>query len=107
MMSGAKRVKVQEKRVAEDLGGRRQPGSGNQWHAKGDVKSPEFLIECKQTDKLSYRLERAVLDKIETEAILAGKQALLQVEFHTPKGVDSYVVMSYDLFLQLAREKGE
>lgn len=51
-----KKSRVHERAAATRFGGRVQPGSGSQWHSKGDVKSDRFLISCKRTDKESYRL---------------------------------------------------
>lgn len=103
-VSTARTVKKQERRVAEDVGGRRQVGSGNQWHAKGDVSSRRFLIETKQTGSKSYGLTLQVLDKINLEAAKAGKEPVLQVDFMKPAGIDSFVVIPYYLFLQFLQE---
>lgn len=104
MATQRKRVWVQETRVAADLGGRRQPGSGSQWHSKGDVSTPTYLVECKQTDKGSYGLKLDTLRKIEREAAAAGKEPLFQVEFHGTGRIDQYVVISYGTFLSLTEK---
>ncbi len=69
----------QEKRLAKKLGGRRQPGSGCVPGLKGDVKSADFLVECKKTDHASHILTLKVLRKIDQEAALEGKEPLLEV----------------------------
>lgn len=43
-----------EERVAEVLGGRIQPGSGNQFHAQGDVRAGGLLLSCKSQQKFSW-----------------------------------------------------
>jgi len=58
----------QEKQVAKEVGGRRQPMSGAGYH-KGDVKSELRLIETKFTGKKSYALKRRDLEKIFYESI--------------------------------------
>ena len=93
-------VKTQEKGVAADLGGKTQPGSGNQWHSKGDVSAKDYLVECKSTVNDSISVKVAVLEKIENEAILAGKQPVLQLEFQGKRRIQKYAVIPYDLFLE-------
>lgn len=70
----------QEKREALKFGGKRQPGSGCGKRHKGDVKSPEFLIECKRTDKNSITVKAAWITKILEEAIRAGKEPVIALE---------------------------
>lgn len=75
------RSRKQEKAV----GGKVVVGSGNQWHSKGDVELGELLVECKRTDKESYRLQLAELQKIKLEAAMEGKTAVMQVEISGKK----------------------
>lgn len=59
----------QEEDTAIRLGGRRVPGSGNQWYASGDVRVSDLvLIENKFTDQLAFSLTQTVVQKIQTEA---------------------------------------
>lgn len=64
--------------VAEYLGGYRQPGSGNSPMAgkKGDIKSEEYLTECKCTGSGCYTLSRATFAKIVSEALNAFRVPL-------------------------------
>jgi hypothetical protein len=49
---------LQERRAAEAIGGRVQPGSGAPEFYKGDVrKAGELRVECKTTSAQSYALE--------------------------------------------------
>lgn len=84
-----------------DTGGRRQPGSGSQWHAKGDTKSADWLIECKFTDKDQYALKLSVLKSHGMRAILEGKKPLLQIEF----GAHRYAVVSWEIMLEMMNEQ--
>ena len=59
----------QENRIAKELGGKTTPGSGAQWHSKGDVKAENYLIEAKYTDEAHYPLSLPILTKIEKEAL--------------------------------------
>ena len=97
-----RRSKIQERRTAQDFGGLTTPGSGNQWHSKGDVKTPNYLIECKTTSKDSYSLKSATWSKIATEALLEGKDPLMEIEF-IDRGV-SLVVMDKNDFLAHMRD---
>lgn len=59
----------QEKDVAKELGGRTVVASGAFWGAKGDVRSDEFLVECKTTQNAWYVIHAKTWEKIEQEAI--------------------------------------
>jgi hypothetical protein len=50
-----------EQDFARRLGAKLQPGSGNQWHAKLDVKGRSFLWSLKSTVKGSFRLTTDML----------------------------------------------
>lgn len=70
----------QEQRVARQVGGRRQRGSGASMYAKGDVDAPRFLLECKRTVHASLSIKRAWLNKIAAEAAAQGKEPALAIE---------------------------
>jgi hypothetical protein len=90
--SNRRRPKKQEKKVARAIGGKRQPGSGsNQW-AKGDVlrdgppqdldRTFSMLVECKRSmGKKSIRVEADWLTKITNEALPQGKYPALALQF--------------------------
>ena len=62
----------QEKQVAKDIGGKTVIASGSLWGMKGDCRSDKYLIECKTTQKKSYRLTTETWEKINYEAIRDG-----------------------------------
>lgn len=93
----------QERRVARDLGGRVTPGSGNQWHAKNDVRAPGWSVECKTTEKESYRLKAADLRAAEREALLNNRDMCFVVEIQGA----SWAVIPYATFLSLLPEEGQ
>lgn len=97
--SNLKRSRLQEKRAAADYGGRIRPGSGNQWHSKGDVSSEDYLIECKTTTKASYSLRTDIMGKIMDEALLESKVPLLEIEF-SENGLTCIIMDKHD-FLEL------
>jgi Holliday junction resolvase len=73
----------QEDGVAKRLGGRRQPGSGAGWAHKNDVRTPEFLIECKFTNnRSSITLKAKDLESLTRNAIVSGRTPLLQFELN-------------------------
>jgi len=81
-----KAPKKHEESTAKALGGRRQSGSGSQYHAKGDVANVkggrfEFHGECKMTSKKSLRLEARWLNKISGEAAHLLKYPFLAIRF--------------------------
>lgn len=72
------RSRRQERDTAETYGGKRTAGSGNQWRAKGDVRTGRYLIENKRTDNTAgITLKFADLRKIEAEALAASRLPLL------------------------------
>jgi hypothetical protein len=70
-----------EKRAAKRLGGRQRPGSGAMDGAKGDIVKKGFLIESKATKHDSITVKLAWLEKIDKEALDAGKDPALLIQF--------------------------
>lgn len=62
---------LQERQVASDLQGRVQIASGA-LDDKADVRSGDFLCECKTTEKDSYTLKADTWNKIHKEAYKLG-----------------------------------
>ena len=74
----------QEVDIANELGGRTQPGSGNQRGAKGDIrKKGELRVEAKFTAAKSFSLKREELDKIAGECGL-GEKPIFVIDFLKP-----------------------
>lgn len=101
---GQRKSKLQERRVAQELGGRPQPASGATPFRKGDVEVVnKLLTECKTTGHKSYQLSTAELEKISAEAINSG--ALLwamQIEFQGQLGHSRKVaVIDWAWFMEL------
>lgn len=96
-----KRSRLQETRIAEEVGGRAQVGSGSAWNAKSDVrKMGDLRVEAKFTASLSYRLKLDDLLKIRDEAIKGGLETpVMQIEF-VYGGHNSYklAVMDFQTF---------
>ncbi len=57
----------------------RSISSGSLWFNKGDLSTLEYLIDCKKTDKLSYRITTETLQKIWVEALEANKLPALVI----------------------------
>lgn len=74
-----------EKRLAKRLGGSRQPGSGMFSCMKGDVKTPELLIDSKETDRDSFSLTTKMLAKIEEESHTQRKVPAIVLKFNEAK----------------------
>jgi hypothetical protein len=96
-----KRSQLQERRIAEDVGGRVQAGSGSSWQAKSDVRVQGAIrCEAKYTEKKTYSLKLADLLKIRDEAIRGGLETpVMQVEFVIGPGASmKYAVIGYTYF---------
>lgn len=89
--------------MAEDIGGRVQPGSGAPKFYKSDVrKMGQFRGECKTTSKLTYTLQLKDLEKLQTEALQGGfEMPVLQVEFRNGGVGKRYAVIDYARFTMM------
>ena len=85
---------IQEKAVAKALGGRQVRGSGASPFSLGDVRLDRILVECKTstTEKSSYSVKKAVLDKIRKEAIEMGKYYSILAFNFGPDSKNYYVI---------------
>lgn len=89
-MTSKRRSQKQEKSVAKDMNARVTPASGAKWGQKGDVRSEDFLIECKTTNKDYYSITTKVWEKIRLEATQDhGRIPLLVIDL---RDQDRYVV---------------
>ena len=59
----------QEKSVAKQMDGKTIIASGSLWFADSDVRSDDYLIECKTTSKDSFSVTAKIWEKIEKEAV--------------------------------------
>lgn len=75
-----KKWQKQESRLADILGGTRNAGSGNGWVRKADVRNVAWLVEAKQTDNKSYRLELPDLLTLGHQADVEGRKPAFCVE---------------------------
>jgi len=98
-----RRSQTQERRTAEDLGGRVQKGSGATGFAKSDVRAPlDVRAECKTTSAKSYSLKLHEWRKICQEAIQGGESPVMQIEFQGALGYNTKLaVLGWDDYLQL------
>lgn len=71
--------KKHEHDIADTFDGKVVIASGALYFAKGDVITPDFLIECKATQKPYYTLKRTIIEKIEKEALKCGRLPLLAI----------------------------
>ena len=65
----------QEKAVAKKIGGKQVANSGATAFSKGDVRTDEWLVECKTatTEKQSFSIKKAWLAKNREEAFAMRK----------------------------------
>lgn len=57
----------------------RSIGSGKLWFSPLDIRSNNFVIECKDTDKKSFRITLKLLEKIWEEALSMEKEPFLRI----------------------------
>lgn len=97
----------QEKHVAKALGGKQTANSGATAFSKGDVRTDDWLIECKTktTDSKSISIQREWIDKNEEEAFAMGKQ-YSAVCFDFGDGENHYIISEkmFKRLIQLVKE---
>ena len=91
------RSQRQERSVALAMQGRTTPASGAFWARKGDVRSPNYLVEAKRTDAASIVVKRAVWEKIRREALLDGRTPVLALQIQDR----NLIVLDQEDFLAL------
>lgn len=92
-----------EKGVAEDLGGRTTPGSGNQ-DTKADIrKVDEWRIEHKYTESTKgYRVLVEDLSAVIKHANMAGEWPALVLNFR--RLGRQFTILPYELFLEIVEK---
>ena len=63
------------------MGGRRQAGSGSSWRAPQDIKTEDYLVQVKYTDRASFTLKRSEWDSLARDAARAGRDPIMVIEF--------------------------
>lgn len=79
-LTNQERSARQERRIAKDTGGKRQPASGSRWGARRDVVLPRFKIEAKTTIHDKFSLDVRDLGYLVREALQEGKVGVYMVE---------------------------
>lgn len=103
-----RRSRLQEKRAAQDVGGREQPGSGATKFAKGDFRAAlDVRGECKHTSNRTFILKLDDLMKIREEALLGHlEDPVMQVEFVGQVGQsEKLAVLGWNSLMQLWKTK--
>lgn len=94
-----RRARNQEESAATRFGGRRQPGSGNQWHSRGDVRVDDFLLlEAKHTVGKSISITRKIVEKIMSEAANGGQDYWAVEALIVPHNLYLYAVDPHLIF---------
>ncbi|MAP23263.1 MAG: hypothetical protein CL582_20240 [Alteromonadaceae bacterium] len=73
VLTNHERSERQEKRIATDTGGKRQPASGSRWGSKRDIITPQLLIEAKTTTKQKQSVSIKDLHFLTKQAYQEGK----------------------------------
>lgn len=101
----------QEKSVAKAVGGRKTANSGATKFSKGDVRTENWLLECKTKTKPSdsFTIQKSWLEKNEEEAFAMGKHHSALVfdfgDLHNPEHY--YVINEYEFNRLLNFERSE
>lgn len=92
----------QENSVANNIGGRTQPGSGSPRFCAGDVVTNDFLVECKTTTKPkeSFSIKKDWILKNDLERMSLGKP-YSALAFQFAPDSPNYYVINESLFKKL------
>lgn len=96
-----KKWEQKEKKDSKDFKGKKQKASGNYWAAPGDIKTEDFLIDSKQTEKKSYSISLETWDKLYEEALFSFRIPMLSLIIQKLE----LVVLSKEDFLKLTQKK--
>lgn len=99
LRKAARRLELQ---TASNMQGTPTPASGaiRNDRLKGDVIAKHFRVECKLTEKQSYSVSRAVLDKIEREALSNCVCPLLSLQIDGKR----FAVLRWEDFEQMTHD---
>ena len=102
---------LQEKQVANLVGGQVQPASGGTSHGGGDVLTDDWFFECKTviSEKDSYSIKKSVINKMKEQAFEQKRDYCALAFRFSPEGKDYFVIdddtMKYLLLCQEEYEK--
>lgn len=94
---GQRRSRKQERAGAAQFGGRVNPGSGNGWVHKNDVRTASHSIEYKTTANASFTLKLTDLKTAEHHAAAASSEMAFIIDIQGRE----YAVITKDHFLEL------
>lgn len=94
-----------EEDFCDRVGGKLQPGSGNQWFAKLDVGDQHFLWSLKATGSASYRIADSEIAEAEEAVHAPGGvgEAIPGMAIRTHS--KEFVVLNLEDFLSIVTEK--
>lgn len=75
---------LNEERLSKSIGFRLTPGSGcvQELRKKGDGRTDDFVIECKETKAASIRITGEMLGKVYKEAKVSGKEPVMVISIY-------------------------
>jgi len=97
-----KRWQIKENKDAEQFGGRVTPRSGGMWSFPGDVKTDDFLIDSKTTEKKSFSITANIWRKLYTQALKSQRLPLLSVRLE--KDDIEVVILDKNDFITILEE---
>lgn len=93
----------QEKQVAKSINGKCQSNSGATLFSKGDVKTDNWLFECKtcMTEKQSFNIKKEWLDKLKQESFAMNKEFFALVFNFGIENNENYYILNEKIFKQI------
>lgn len=85
----------------EKIGGKLQPGSGNKFYAKLDVRSKGITWSNKWTSKGYFRIDRSIITEAEDATIAPGGNASIPAIALRIESLGDFVIIGADDFIEL------
>ena len=101
-----RRARRQERRIADENGGRVTPQSGAGWSVKNDVRTPTESWEAKTTTAAQFPLKAADLNTAWEHATVDRRRMVFEVEFAGFAGLQRWVVLARDDYVELRDRAG-
>lgn len=109
VLTNRERGDAHERDTAKKVKGRTQPNSGASPFVghKGDVKSDEFLYQCKLTDKARFTITQTIIAEIVKQSTLTGRDPAIVVKLEglADNLPNEWVMITMSKFQEMINDK--
>ena len=102
-MNNKPKWQKKEYKDVDDFNGKETIASGRTWSDKGDVKTRDWMIDSKYTEKKSYSVSLKTWDKLYEQALMSFRLPMLSLQIQDLE----LVVVNKEDFVELLNAKKE